>query len=249
MSMPPPSYPSDPPSEPPSYPPQGPPPPGAQTFYYQPLEGRLQALKIVFYLIAGISVLAAFSDVLEILLLNQLIAGEDVSDARIDANDIRQGLAGSVQTLALVGGAIAFILWLHRAYQNTDAVAPGVRRYGHGWAIGAWFVPFLNLWRPKQIVNDLWNAGGDGREPSGVVQAWWALWILTNFVANIATRAAFSGDTNEDIRGGSYAYLVSDLLDAAAAILAIAVATKITERLNAQAAKGPPSGSPASVQH
>ncbi len=41
-----------------------------------------------------------------------------------------------------------------------DAVAPTERRYGHGWAIGGWFVPILNFWRPMQVVNDVWRAGG-----------------------------------------------------------------------------------------
>ena len=28
-------------------------------------------------------------------------------------------------------------------------------RYGTGWAIGAWFIPIFNLFRPKQIANDI----------------------------------------------------------------------------------------------
>ena len=44
---------------------------------------------------------------------------------------------------------IVFIRWLRAAYRNLDLLAPGVRRYGHGSAIGAWFVPFLNLLAPE----------------------------------------------------------------------------------------------------
>ena len=57
---------------------------------------------------------------------------------------------------------MVFIRWLSRAYKNLDVAAPGFRRYGHGWAIGSWFVPFLNLWRPKEIINDI-HRGGSGR--------------------------------------------------------------------------------------
>src|SRR5215213_2684690 len=34
------------------------------------------------------------------------------------------------------------------------------RRYGTGWALGSWFVPILNAWRPKQIINDIWHQSG-----------------------------------------------------------------------------------------
>ncbi len=126
---------------PPSYEPAPPLPPStpwsAVRATYQPLDGRLKALKIVFIVIAGISALAAISDVLEILLMNQLVAGEDVSDATLDANDARQGLFGMLQLLGVVGGAIVFIMWFHRAYENSDVVAHGTPRYSAGWAIGA----------------------------------------------------------------------------------------------------------------
>ena len=58
-------------------------------------------------------------------------------------------------------------MWMFRAYNNVDAVAPGARRYDGGWAIGSWFVPILNLFRPKQIINDIWRAatGSPTRPP------------------------------------------------------------------------------------
>jgi hypothetical protein len=88
-------------------------------------------------------VLGVISSGLEIALMNKLIAGEDVSDSQLNFNDAREAIIGLLGTLALVAGAITFIVWLYRAYQNADAVAPGTRRYGKGWAIAGWFVPIM----------------------------------------------------------------------------------------------------------
>ena len=56
----------------------------------------------------------------------------------LNASDTRQMLMGWVHVDRLrVAGAIVFIMWIHRAYQNVDAIDPGRRRYGYGWAIGA----------------------------------------------------------------------------------------------------------------
>ena len=131
-------------------------------------------------------------------------------------------------------------MWLWRAYGNVDAVAPGVRRYDRGWAIGAWFVPILNLFRPKQIVNDVWRAGGPPPEPSFLLASWWTAWLVTNWIGNFALRNAFEGDAPRELRGGSIAYAVGSGMDVVAAILAIFVAITLTRRLDAQAAAGPP---------
>jgi Domain of unknown function (DUF4328) len=127
---------------------------------YTPLRGRVKAVTIVFAVVALVYALRVWSGLLELDLLSQLVAGTQVTDAQINANDTRQQLLGVVEGLVLLAGAIVFIGWLHAAYWNVDVVAPSERRFGHGWAIGSWFVPFFNLVRPKSIVNDVWRAGG-----------------------------------------------------------------------------------------
>lgn len=97
-----------------------------------------------------------------------------------------------VTRLALANAALAvatgvcFSGWLFRATTNLGLY--GVRpRRGCGWAVGAWFVPVLNLWWPKQMVDDVVcgsrpdvPAGVDIRalRRSGLVTAWWVVWLL-----------------------------------------------------------------------
>jgi Domain of unknown function (DUF4328) len=207
---------------------------------YAPLGGRLTAVKAVFWGIVAVSALAAVSELLEILLINREIDGEEVSASQYESNDLRQSLVGMLQFALYLAGIVVFIMWMFRAYRNVDAVAPRERRYGRGWAIGGWFVPFLNLWRPKQVINDIWRAGGAPPEPSGLLFAWWTLWIITNWVSNLALRSAFDSETAEDYRSRAIAYLASDLMDIPTAILAILVAIALTRRLDAKAAEGPP---------
>jgi hypothetical protein len=205
---------------------------------YVSLDGRLKAIKIVFPLIVAISIIAAISDASEISLLNRVIANEDVSEATLNANDSRQAVIGLAQFVLYVAGAVVFIRWLRQGYRNIDAIRAGTRRYGHGWAIWGWFVPFLNLWRPKEIINDVWRAGGT--QPPALLAWWWAAFLITGWLGNIAVRAGFSDDTPEDIRTGSIAYLVSDLVDAVAAVLAIFVAIAVTRRVERARELHPP---------
>ena len=116
---------------------------------YEPLRGRERALVIGLTAVVLLDVLAVLSSVGELSLLGRIERGEPVTNGEVDGNDTRQGVIGLVQFVFLVTLAVLFIRWLRRAFRNTDVLWPGVRRHGHGWATGAWFVPFLNLWRPK----------------------------------------------------------------------------------------------------
>lgn len=94
----------------------------------------------------------------------------------------------TISLLAYLMTAVAFLFWFYRAYRNL--IRTGIRdvRYGTGWAVGGWFIPFFNFVRPKQVANDIWkgsaSAGTVGtarwREVhlSALVNWWWGVWIL-----------------------------------------------------------------------
>ena len=104
----------------------------------------------------------AKSDAFEVELLGRIQAGEHVSDAETSFNDIRQRVIGVTHALLFIATIVLFLMWFSRAYQNVERLGGGPFRYGRGWAIGAWFVPILNVFRPKQIANDIWR-GSDQR--------------------------------------------------------------------------------------
>jgi hypothetical protein len=205
---------------------------------YISLDGRRRAVTIIFGAIVAISVAAVISDILYLGLVDRILAGEDVSDAEAVAGDDRQSMIGIFQLGAWIAGAIVFIRWLHGAYKNVDVVARPERRYGHGWAIGAWFVPIMNLWRPKQVVNDVWRAGGrttEDSEPGWLLLIWWTAFIVSSFADRAAGRF-YRGDSLDDLRGGTIAIMIADGLDAIAAILAILIVRAATDRLDGRAA-------------
>jgi Domain of unknown function (DUF4328) len=145
-------------------------------------------------------------------------------------------MIGVVQFLLLVLTAVFFIRWFKRAYEH---VPPNRRRYGIGWTIGSWFVPFLNLWRPKQIANDIWRDTvplSVSEHVSPLLHLWWAAFLASTLISNAAGRAAFSAETIEGLRTTSVMYAVGDTIDVAAAVLAIWAIRTITTRQTTSAA-------------
>ena len=212
---------------------------------YESMRGRERAVVVALLTLIVVDVVAVVFSIVELAMLDRLIAGEPVSDSEIDASNTRASAIGLIQTALLIAVAVFFIRWLRVAYRNADVVAPGLRRYGHGWAIGAWFVPFLNLWRPKQIVNDVWRAGDPSNAPYAArlpvwLNLWWAAWLLTNVLGQVAGRLSLRQDTNEELRTLDYWYIASDATDAVAALLAILVVRRISARLEERGASAPP---------
>ena len=126
---------------------------------YASLSRRLTAIKVVFALVTVVALAAIVSDLLELTMMNRALAGNGLSGAEFDANERRQNVVGGVQFVLFIVAAVTFLTWLTRAYTNLDAIGPNERRFGHGWLVGAWFVPIFNLWRPKQYVDDVSRAG------------------------------------------------------------------------------------------
>jgi Domain of unknown function (DUF4328) len=94
-----------------------------------------------------------------------------------------------VTAVVLVGAwlfAVALLIALtHRLYRNLRAISSVQPRFSPGWAIGAWFVPFLNIVRPKQIVDEIWRTSAppaQGRSNRPRVPAlfllWWITWLF-----------------------------------------------------------------------
>ena len=179
--------------------------------------------------------------------------------------------------IALGAGAIGFLVWWYRAYSNLPGLTGYSRRFGRGWSIGAWFIPILSLFRPKQIGNDIWR-GGDpkarGNEQwmslpvNPLVHWWWAIYLLAGFVGGVAG-ALLSSDpvlSNSVIAPGlapvadppSHADLVmehsaaiadavSNVVQIASAVLAILFVKAATDRQDSAIAATEPSASEATT--
>jgi hypothetical protein len=233
---------------------------------YRDLGWRARLARTWLVIVAGLTVLLA---VLDVARLN-LMSGKTLADVdldllqRIDDSDHSLRLVGIILLCAYAFSSAFFAAWTFRAYKNTTALGAQRPRFGAGWAIGGWFVPVLSLWRPKQIVNDIWRTS-DPDDPavlrpdqwrdsrtSALLGWWWGLLIVSNLVGRIGAR--MSTNTIEQDLTSTRWDLAFCLLTIAAAALAILVVTRITQRQQARAAnlrelpaKPPVSDSPPTV--
>jgi hypothetical protein len=172
------------------------------------------------------------SSIAQLELLGRMAIG-DYTMQEAEANDLRQNLIAVAGLVAFVLSVIAFLVWTYRAYRNVDALG-GVRSMGPGWAVGAWFVPILNWFRPFQVVREAWAAPVGRDDPYSAVKApywlrlWWGLWIANNLISNIVFRFDETNDIGELI-GNTKWFIAADTLSLAAGAAAIVVVHRVTD--------------------
>jgi len=183
----------------------------------------------------------------QIGLLSSIIAREPVTRAAMMANDIRQSRIGLAQFWVYLVTVVFFLRWIHRAYRNLPALGEPHPEHSPRWAVGGFFVPFLNLVRPFQIVREIWCVSDPGFSTASsefgfvraqamsaptLVKAWWASFLIASAAGNFVARMTRSGGrkTAEDLWFLTWLIIATDLLSVVAAILAILVIRNIDQR-------------------
>ncbi|WP_307661551.1 DUF4328 domain-containing protein [Streptomyces sp. V1I1] len=165
--------------------------------------------------------------------------GEDLERA-----DVLIGYAGRLQTALMGVTAILFIAWFRRVRFNAGVFAPDLQQRGPGWAVGGWFIPIGNLFIPRGIAANIWAASRQDpyatrkQEPHTVINIWWIAWLAANLLPQVASSQYDSSRTPDAYKAAGTAFIVADLVDIVAALLAILVVRRLTRMQLTKAMRG-----------
>lgn len=160
---------------------------------------------------------------------NMLVAiqnGEYVTESAALGNDLRQGLIGIISFILYVISGITFLQWFKRAYYNLHQ-RDTICAHSVGWSVGSWFVPIISLYRPYNIMKEMWTETLNFIQKKvpeyisstkvAVVGWWWALWIFSSVIANAFLRGTFKAETISD-------YIFSSVTDMVICLIGIPLA-------------------------
>jgi hypothetical protein len=215
---------------------------------YRPLRGPARALQQLLAIFVLVTLASLVADSIELGLLTRLLhEGSSGLTAEAATADGRQALVDLLQAAVYVATAIPFLVWFHRAYANLPALGMAPLEVGAGWAIGGWFVPLLNLVRPKEIMNDIWRGSDPDRASrldgfwrvgpvSGLVHLWWTLVLLSWLVDRIVFAVIRIGpQTVASLRTSTMVSLTADVLDVALGLVALELVRRTSRRQQARA--------------
>jgi len=92
--------------------------------------------------------------------------------------------------------AVLFMRFLYKAVQQARGFTTPYTYVSPGWAVGYWFIPIMNLYRPFEAVKALFKAcaqqaGGDGKPAAGeqLLGAWWGMFLVSNVAGWMLARS------------------------------------------------------------
>ena len=149
------------------------------------------------------------------------------------ANEVFVGILG----LALLGSAaglicclltamVAWSMWAYRAYANLPEVFGIPIENTPGWAPGSFFIPFINLFKPLQIMKEVWDKTAPERESGqhGWLNLWWACWIGQGFLSRV------TGEESIELMGYAV-YALLNVIEAGVYVGAACGAVQVVRRI------------------
>lgn len=163
----------------------------------RPNTQRAKNAVLLIWIVLILTALSLVSSLMQYDLLNSADPEYGVDFEAAQRNDLRESIIASLSLIALIISVVTFLQWFRRAYYNLHQISDQLK-YAEGWAVGSWFVPILNLYRPYRIMRELYYETGRKLFRMGVrmrerntinyIGWWWALWILTAILGQVQYR-------------------------------------------------------------
>jgi hypothetical protein len=192
---------------------------------FRPASGRATLAVALTLLSATLQLLLIGSLVMQLLMLQVAKAGAALDPRAADFNDQRQSAIAALVMVSMLANFIALLVWIYAAHKNLPALVPSRNlEISPGWAVGWFFIPIMNLFKPFQAMRQLWNESDPAQlqlqpDPPSVLHSappvtlvgwWWGLRIVSNIAGRV-----FSVSSNDPT--------IDDLIFISASAIALVV--------------------------
>jgi len=208
-------------------------------YTYREITGLTTLLKVLL----GLSVAMGAVGLLSSFMQAELFSQSSFTKAEGLANDTREGIIGLFALPLYLFTVVIFGRWIVRANRNARALGAFTLRFTPGWAVGYFFIPIVNLWRPYQAMKDLWQVS---RNPTAwssttadfVLPAWWTLWLASGILAQISFRVLLVAQDIESLQVGTYFQIASEAMYIPLCLVAMSLVSQISHYQTSHVGEG-----------
>lgn len=202
-----------------------------QKKHLKPNIHRAKAATMLILIIFALEFISLTSSYLQYNLLQNAANGIVITTEEATSNDTREQIIGIIYIIAYIISGVTFILWFRRAYYNLHQLVNHLS-FSDGWAAGSWFVPVISLFRPYQIMKELFletKKYVENRTDLSVVLStsilvwWWILWIVNGVVGQIIFRVSTKVETIDQMLSLTVASMANGLIGIPLAIITLKI--------------------------
>lgn len=142
--------------------------------------------------------------------LESAIATGSLAPEQVEEHTAIQTPIWMLCVVTQIGASIAFLFWVYHAHRNLRPLQNDTLEFTSGWAVGWFFVPIMQLFKPFEVVREIWRRSdpdsiGEG-QPAWfqvsvpLVRWWWGFHLVSLFAGWILQALAGNLDTLEAVR-------------------------------------------------
>lgn len=198
----------------------------------KPNQQQSKNLVILIWVVLILGVVAFLSSYYQHSLLQAIANGNNFPVETLTANDTRERFIALAYLAAFIISAITFVEWFRRAYFNRHQKVSNLS-HSEGWAAGSWFVPIINVYRPYQIMKELYRETKEYLTHNGIeitqslstkyLGLWWTLWITNGVIGNGLFRLSMKAKTLDQITSITMGFMISHIIGIALALITLKV--------------------------
>jgi serine/threonine protein kinase len=218
---------------------------------YLPLRRPARRVRIALWLSILLALASAAANLGDTGFVRQ-VAGEGASSGDLYL------WVGTVQAAWFLITAGLWLAWFRRAYLNLPALGARRLRFRPWWAVGSWLLPVFSLFRPKQVLNDIWRASDPDlpldrpdawrkRPIPEFLGWWWLVFLASILVRSITTEAVHAAadlmllgllpERFDRFQASAGMQILADLLTVLCGLLALRVVRRTTARQHDRATR------------
>lgn len=194
----------------------------------KPNEQRAKNATILIWIVLIMEIVAFVSHFFQYILLQSAANGEAISMEYATSNDLRERIIAIISLIVYLVSAFTFIQWFRRAYFNLH-LRVNLLSHNEGWAAGCWFVPILNLYRPNQIMKEMFEETKQFLKKNEIsinegftsIGLWWTLWIVNGFLGQFIFKYSMKAETIDEFTISTIADMISNIIGIPLAIITI----------------------------
>lgn len=183
-------------------------------------------------IVLTINVVALISNFLQYNLLHTVANGGFITPDEANANDSTQQIITIIYVIFFFISGVTFIQWFRRAYYNLHLRVENLS-HGEGWAAGSWFIPIMCLYRPLQIMKELYNVTDfylskkgikiDANFTTRALTLWWTLWIVNNVLGQVIYRYTADATSVDQLTTSTILNIIDKIIEIPLALVTIKV--------------------------
>lgn len=152
-------------------------------------------------------------------------------DSWRDPAETASDITASINVLIYCVTAILVLRWIYRSAAIAHAVSERIV-VTPDWAVGRFFIPVFNLWKPYKGVAEIWCATANPAAPDSVatpniLRWWWGLWLTTSLFGHIQGRLTLSAETPIDLVNAARADLLLFMLNIPLVVVLLQIITQM----------------------